>query len=112
MKASYLANTLLSFEGDSECVIHQWDHNNGSQYYGLNFACTQSKKNFIIFTKNLDMTQYLDKVKTIPDQWLDGNSVIDYKNIFQKILSVKELLPLLIGLDKNLDKIIAERMKE
>ena len=115
MRARYMANRLLSLKGDPQCVLHQWDSRKGGvdKILPLNFGATQVREEFIVFrTEPFNTTKEFFSEEQVPDVFDNGDPVLDYKKIVDTILENKEMLPTLMGLDENLDKIIAEKLRE
>ena len=114
MRARYMANILLSLKSDPQCVLHEWDSRKGiDKIYPLYFSVTQVREGFVVFRIEHDdmLNEYLSE-EQVPDVFDNGDPVLNYKKIVDTILENKEMLPTLMGLDENLDKIIAEKLRE
>jgi len=111
MDARYIANMLLALEGNPQVALWRWT-DKGSQYYSLNFTCGLDPEGFVcLSTGDCNITNMV-KDSEMKESWENSALIIDYKNIVETVLTMKEVLPALMGVDKNFDKLIAEKLKE
>ncbi len=116
MKAYELANVLLSLKDNPSVILWQWVDNQ-SGYYGerqrlLNFASGKVGNGYFQLTSGLRITG--EMIEDMKKDMVDNlpQDVIDYDKVLKAVMKQKKLLPTLIGIDKNFDKLIAEKLKE
>lgn len=79
----------------------------------LNIAGGRSPEGYVCLSTGgcniTDIIKEAEKKGMKENPWSD---YVDYKKVVEVLLENKEMLPAFMGIDKNFDKIIAEKLKE
>lgn len=111
MDAKELRSIVSAFPDDADPMVWRWDGKRSYHTY-LEFACNQNIKDKILFKLgcNISRKESDDWWEKCPDQFNDMKTP-DYKEIVKKILTMKEMLPALLGLDPDLDEQICQALQ-
>lgn len=101
MDAKELRSIVSAFPDNATPIIRK-----GEDYNYLELTASQIIKGKIIFRTGFQCMEFVKKDwEKCPDQF-NNMETPDYKEILQKILANKEILPALLGLDDGLDRLI------
>jgi len=106
MNAKELCKTIQAFPDNAIPMVWRWNGNISYHSY-LEFTCKQNIKDKILFRLGCDVLRIEsdDWWEKCPDQF-NNMKTVDYKEIVEKLLKLKEILPALLGLDEDLDRLI------
>ena len=113
MRAEYIANRLLALKGNPQVFIVSVTKESSAvfRHDTLNFSLGNSPEGFVELIRENWVTRIIKEKKMI-DPLEDCSPIFDHKKVINALLENKKVLPAFIGVDKNFDKIIAEKLKE
>jgi hypothetical protein len=103
MDAKRLRKIISAFPDNATPMVWRWNGKVSFHSY-LEFASKQNIKEKILFRLgcNVDRKETDKWWEKCPDQF-NNMRTPDYKEIVEKILQLKDMLPALLGLDEDLD---------
>lgn len=112
MQAHDLGNFMLSLNDNPTVCLWKWT-DKGTRFRHLNIAGGRKAKGYVYLSQSeFDSTKTLKEAEKKGMEDVDEQVVIDFSKIIKHLLENKKMLPAFIGIDKNFDKIIAEKLKE
>lgn len=111
MDAQYIGKRLLSLPDNPEVIIGR-ETKHGRRYDTLNFSCGRAPEGFVELIFECWVRPEMLEGKEYIDPWKGENTLIDFKKVLNAVLENKKMLPALMGVDENFDKLIEEKLRE